>query len=260
MKIRALCAAISMLLLTGAGLPAVPGDQTAFDKGVEAYDAGRYEEAYQIFYELAGKDDLAAMRNVALMLRRGKGVEKDPEEAEDWYERAAEAGLVTAQADLGVMLLDGEADDPDPKAAMPWLMRAAQAGHPLAQYRLGELYEKGASFMSPDVEAAKKLYGAAAAHRQKEAAARLVALLGLSEPQATKRNKAPKPAPSERAEATPVADIPAPAPPPPPRASTEPSMISRQSVPAATSTPVASPPDAATKRKTFSGTGGKPSR
>lgn len=180
MRMRSLLAAFAVLVLvTPAG--AVPGDQATFNQGVAAYDAGNFEEAYKIFHDLAENDDLAAMRNVALMLRNGKGVEKDPDKALDWYERAAEAGLVTAQSDLGVMLLDGEAGDPDPKAALPWLMLAAAAGHPTAQFRLGEMYEKGTDFMSPDVEGAKLLYGAAAAHRQRGAAARLAALLGLNE-------------------------------------------------------------------------------
>lgn len=238
-----------MLLLTGAGLPTVSGDQATFNKGVEAYDAGRYEEAYKIFYDLAEDDDLAAMRNVALMLRRGKGVEKDPDEAQDWYERAAEAGLVTAQADLGVMLLDGETGKPDPKAAMPWLTRAAEAGHPMAQFRLGELYEKGTPFMSPDVEGAKKLYGAAAARGQKEAAARLASLMGMNEAQ-PKKIAARKSAPVE--------DTPMPSP-PRLRASTEPAAISRQSVPSTERTPV-SPQGVETKHKTFAPTPAKPSR
>jgi|GEM_PF-624840 len=260
MRIRALGAAISLLLLTGAGLPTVPGDQTTFNKGVEAYDAGRYEEAYQIFYELAEKDDLAAMRNVALMLRRGKGVEKNPEKAIDWYERAAEAGLVTAQADLGVMLLDGEADDPDPKAAMAWLMRAAQAGHPTAQFRLGELYEKGAAFMSPDVEAAKILYGAAAAHGQKEAAARLAALLGMTRAQPTRPGKTPRPAPAQRSEIPSVREALISSPPPSLRETTEPPAISRQSLPSPTTASPLSFQGAATKHKTFSDTRHEPSR
>ncbi len=97
MKITTLLTAFAFLvLITPAG--AVPGDQATFNQGVAAYDAGQYEDAYKIFHDLAEKDDLAAMRNVALMLRNGKGVEKDPDRALDWYERAAEAGLVTAKS------------------------------------------------------------------------------------------------------------------------------------------------------------------
>ena len=41
-----------------------------FDSGVAAYDAGDYAKAYQIWSSLDDQD-LAAMRNVAMMLRRG---------------------------------------------------------------------------------------------------------------------------------------------------------------------------------------------
>ena len=257
MKIRALIAALSLLLLTAEALPPVPGDQATFDKGVKAYDAGRYEDAFEIFSDLAHKDDLAAMRNVALMLRRGQGVEKDPDEAIDWYERAAEAGLVTAQADLGVMLLDGEAGKPDPKAAMQWLTRAARAGHPTAQFRLGELYEKGTSFMAPDVEAAKKLYGAAAAHRQRGAAARLAALMGLTQPVDT----APTTSASDRVEVTSVNQRKRQtALPPSLRPSGEAFPDSRQPEPSAAPAGTPYPPEAATKHKTFGGPPLKPSR
>jgi TPR repeat protein len=181
MRAKIVAAAIA-LMAAASTASAIPGDQESFNRGLAAYDAGRYEEAYEIFYVLAAKDDLAAMRNIALMLRRGQGVERDLKEAMHWYERAALAGLVTAQADLAVMLLDGEAGDPDPEAAMEWLMPAAAAGHPTAQYRLGLLYENGADFMAGDVEAAKKMSGAAAARGQRDAAARLADLLGLKDP------------------------------------------------------------------------------
>ena len=46
------------------------------------------------------------------------------------YQRAAEAGLPTAQADLADMLLKGEAGPPDPKRALPLLEAAAAANHP----------------------------------------------------------------------------------------------------------------------------------
>ncbi|MGQ0741792.1 MAG: tetratricopeptide repeat protein [Alphaproteobacteria bacterium] len=190
MRIKLLAAAFVFSVATGTAF-AVPGDQEAFNRGLAAYDAGHYEEAFNIFYELAGNDDLAAMRNVALMLRRGLGIERNPKEAMRWYERAALAGLVTAQADLAVMLLEGEAGDPDPEAAMEWLMPAATAGHPTAQYRLGLLYETGTEFMSPDLESAKKMYGAAAGRGQRDAARRLAELLDLTDAATTQVAKHP---------------------------------------------------------------------
>ncbi len=51
-----------------------------FDTGVAAYDAGNYERAFKIWWDLQF-EDVAAMRNVAMMLRNGQGVQRDPRKA-----------------------------------------------------------------------------------------------------------------------------------------------------------------------------------
>ena len=147
-----------------------------FDKGLAAYDAGRYAEAFELFKSI-DDEDVAAMRNEGLMLRKGQGVEKNPQEAQDVLERAAEAGLPTAQYDLAEMLLNGEAGDPDPKAALPWLTQAAAAHHPIAEYRLGVFYEEG-TLVEKNVAFARTLYTDAAVRGVPEAKERLAKLGG----------------------------------------------------------------------------------
>ena len=99
---------------------------------------------------------------------------KDPKQAEELFQRAAEAGLPTAQADLADMLLKGEAGPPDLASALPPLEAAAAANHPVAQFELAELYETGAPPLLPqNLEMARRLYAAAANHGMKEAADRL---------------------------------------------------------------------------------------
>ncbi len=56
---------------TGASL------RNNFDAGVAAYDAGDYPKAYKIWSAI-DDDDIAAMRNVAMMRRQGLGTSKDP--------------------------------------------------------------------------------------------------------------------------------------------------------------------------------------
>jgi TPR repeat protein len=145
-----------------------------FDRGVAAYDAGRYEEAFALFQSI-DEEDVAAMRNEGLMLRTGKGVEKNPEAAEDILKRAAEAGLPTAQYDLAEMLLNGEAGEPDPKAALHWLIAASAAHHPVAEYRLAILYEEG-TVAEKNLGMARVLYTDAAARGVPGAAERLAKL------------------------------------------------------------------------------------
>ncbi len=151
-----------------------PGNSDLFQQGVKAFDAKDYTTAFKIFSQLAGKDDLAAMRNVALMERQGLGTAKDPKAAIAMYRKAAEGGLATAAADLGEMLLEGEGGKPDPEDALPWLEAAAAADHPIAQYLLAEMYARGYG-VDRDVKKAETLY-AAAAPRVPEAQAKLDAL------------------------------------------------------------------------------------
>jgi hypothetical protein len=147
-----------------------------FDSGVAAYDAGDYPKAYKIWSGIEDQD-LAAMRNVAMMLRQGIGVAKNPGRAEEIYGMAAQAGLPTAQADLADMLLKGEAGPPDPAAALPLLEAAAAADHPVAEYELAQMFEAGGNGLVPkDPPTARKLYAAAAGHGMKEAQNRLDAM------------------------------------------------------------------------------------
>jgi uncharacterized protein len=154
--------------------------KTIFDQGLAAYDAGHYDEAFQIFHSI-DEEDVAAMRNEGLMLRKGQGTPKDPKAAEDMLARAAEAGLPTAQYDLAEMLLNGEAGPPDPKAALPWLTQAAAAHHPIAEYRLGVLYEEGTA-VDKNIGFARTLYADAAARGVPEAKDRLAKLGGAPVP------------------------------------------------------------------------------
>ena len=179
---------------TGAEIAAI------FNSGVTAYDAGDYRKAFETWWELR-YEDVAAMRNLGMMLRKGQGVEKDPKQAEELFLRAAQAGLPTAQADLADMLLKGEAGPPDLGAALPLLEAAAAAHHPMAQFQLGELYETGAPPLVPqNLEVARQLYAAAADRGMKEAADRLK-VVGppapvASPPGAITPETAPRPAPA----------------------------------------------------------------
>ena len=161
-------------LLAGCAVPETSAAlKDTFDSGITAYDAGDYARAYKIWRGIDDVD-LAAMRNVAMMLRQGQGVARDPKKAEELYQTAAEAGLPTAQADLADMLLKGEAGPPNPKAALPLLEAASAANHPVAQYELAQMYETGEGGLVPkNIQTARELYAAAASHGMKEAQARL---------------------------------------------------------------------------------------
>jgi len=173
-----------------------------FDRGLKAYDAGQYATAYGIWWKIKG-EDLAAMRNVALMLRKGQGVKKDPQKAEDLFEIAANAGLINAEVDLAEMLLNGEAGPPNAKRALGLLQGAASSQNLIAEYLLGQMYETG-NGVPKDMNRAIELYTAAARGGLKDAKDRL-ASVGVTQPQSPS-----KPAPVVATAAPPpsVAEIP----------------------------------------------------
>jgi len=178
----------------------------AFDSGVAAYDAADYEKAFKIWWDLR-YEDLAAMRNLAMMLRKGQGTQKDPKKAEELYLRASEAGLPTAQADLADMYLKGELGPPDLARALPYLEAAAAANHPVAQYQLGQFYETGAPPLVPqNLEVARQLYAAAAKRGMPDAAAR-AAFLGS--PAVDAKQTASAPAATTNTANTPATNTPA---------------------------------------------------
>jgi TPR repeat protein len=145
-----------------------------FDRGLKAYDAKQYQEAFQIWSQIKDRD-LAARRNVALMLRKGQGVTKDPQKAEEILRTAAATGMSNAQVDLAEMYLNGETGPANPKRALPLLQSAAAGGHPLGQFLLGRLYEDG-NAVPKDVNKATELYISAARGGLQQAKERLASL------------------------------------------------------------------------------------
>jgi len=167
-----------------------------FDRGLKAYDAKQYPAAFQIWWQIKD-EDLAAMRNVALMLRKGLGVPKDPRKAEGILRTAAAAGMPNAQVDLAEMYLNGETGVPRPKRALPLLKRAADAGHPLGQYLLGQMYEDG-NGVPKDINRAAELYISSARGGLEEAKERLASLdQGRAGKKSSPSVKAGNPAPKQ---------------------------------------------------------------
>jgi len=118
-------------LLTLACAPTVTPKSfdAAFAKGVAAYDAGAYEEAFAHWLPLADNYDLAAMRNIGHLYRQGRGVAQNSTKAISYYKRAALIGYAPAQYNLGMMYwqADGVAYDRD--EASKWLSLAATQGY-----------------------------------------------------------------------------------------------------------------------------------
>ncbi|MFN3944823.1 MAG: SPOR domain-containing protein [Allosphingosinicella sp.] len=131
-------AALATCLSAGAAL-----SQAGFDpsvrQGVEAWQAGNYEQAVRHWRPLADRGDADAQFNMGQAYRMGRGVPADPALARNWFERAARQGHEQAEGILGMMLFQGG----QRQQAMSWIRRAADRGDPQAQYILGTAHFNG---------------------------------------------------------------------------------------------------------------------
>jgi len=101
--------------------------------GVEAWQAGNYDEAIRQWRPLADRGDADAQYNIAQAYFLGRGVPQNMNLAEQWYERAARQGHDEAIANYGLLLFqNGRRRD-----ALPWIERAAANGDARAQYVYG---------------------------------------------------------------------------------------------------------------------------
>ncbi len=161
--------------LSAVSIPAFAQEDAAFEKGVAAFEVGKYEDAIEQWEPLAEEGNVDALRNLAQMYRLGLGVQQDDEKAYELYRRAANLGSDQAQVNIAFQLLTGKGVAQNRSKAAAWFARAADAGNPLAQYNLGLMYEKGIGVERND-EFAMELYRVAASQGQRRAIARLEAL------------------------------------------------------------------------------------
>ena len=121
-------AAAAALLATGAPVAA-----QNVEAGVRAWEAGNYEEAIRNWRPLADSGDQDAQFNLGHAYRLGRGVPQNMTLAEQWYERAARAGHVEAQAMYGLILFQNNRR----QEALPFIQRTAERGDRRAQYVYG---------------------------------------------------------------------------------------------------------------------------
>lgn len=133
------------LWLSGIILAAcIPAYDTArfkrdFALGVAAYDMKDYETAASYWAPLASRYDLAAMRNMGNLYRRGLGVPKNTQTALAYYEAAGERGFAPAQYAAGMMYLSNDDINYDGDKAIYWLSRAAENGFTPAEAEIKRL-------------------------------------------------------------------------------------------------------------------------
>lgn len=102
------------------------------------------ESAFDWFKQAAEENEEAeAQYYVGYCYLEGFGVDKDEEEAAEWFEKAADQGYVTAQVTLGWQYMTGTGVDEDKERAFELFDLAANQNNAQAQFYMGWCYGNG---------------------------------------------------------------------------------------------------------------------
>jgi TPR repeat protein len=126
-----------------------------YEDGVKAFRAQDYERALRSLKPLAEAGDGRAQAALGLMYERGLGLAANSDQAMQWYEKAANQGLIPVAMDLGGRYFRGSGVKRDPARAVQLWQKAADAGVREAQFNLGLAYVRGLGTKKDDAVAAK---------------------------------------------------------------------------------------------------------
>lgn len=117
--------ALALLLIA----PARAEDaDTAFRRGLEAFNAARYDRASAAWGPLAEAGDPRAQEGLGFMYYSGRGVARDSARAAELFSRAADQGEPTAQLFLALMYFRADGVPASPPLAMMWIELAMSGG------------------------------------------------------------------------------------------------------------------------------------
>ena len=116
--------------------------ELAYDKGLTAYNMGKYKTALAELKPLA-EDGIPIAQNIlGTMYNHGKGVPQNDNTAVKWFTKAAKQGHAGSQWYLGKMYEYGTGVTKSDTTAAWWYIKAAPRYIP-AQYDLGRMYALG---------------------------------------------------------------------------------------------------------------------
>lgn len=117
--------------------------ESSFQKGFRAFQAGDYNTAFEILEPFAKQGNAVAQDILGWMYTVGKGVTQDYAKAAAWFLKAAEQGDADGQYDLGNDYYLGRGVPQDYALAIAWHRKAADQGNAAAQFNFGLYYEQG---------------------------------------------------------------------------------------------------------------------
>jgi TPR repeat protein len=90
-----------------------------------------------------------------VLIKEGKGVERNPQDAANWMRRAADENISAAIVELAIMTFNGNGVTKDEEAAAKLFRKAALRNNPIAMNRLARLLVAGRGVEKNVVEAMK---------------------------------------------------------------------------------------------------------
>lgn len=135
-------------------------------KGIQAFQRGKYEEALKYLQPAAEAGEASAMYVLGQMYASGRGIAKDEKMATDLFHKAANLGDPNAQQSLGSALMLGEGIEQDMVEALKWFIISGRAGNKDAL----AYAQKVGRFLSRDMqrEARGKAFAWQKAHAEKD--------------------------------------------------------------------------------------------
>ncbi len=103
----------------------------SFEAGLEAYEAGKYKEAFGNWWPLAIKGHAKSQASLGLLYYSGRGAPRDYAKALRWFSVSAEKGQPTAQFFMGLLYFYGKGVKKDLGRA-----HACPTSAPMGQFRV----------------------------------------------------------------------------------------------------------------------------
>jgi uncharacterized protein len=136
----------SFAIAMSLALVAMPLDIARADdyaKGIEAFEARKFDQARKVFLALANAGDARAQYRVGAMYDFGIGGAADHTTAFEWYRKSAAGDNADAQYALGEHLMTARDQHSNPAEAIAWYRKAAAHGHLQAFLLLATCYRDG---------------------------------------------------------------------------------------------------------------------
>lgn len=101
-------------------------------------------ESLRLLHQAAARHYVAAEEALGIYAEQGIGIPQPaPEEAMEWFRKAALQGSLDAETNIALMYADGVGVAKDRAQAIAWFRLAAEGGEAAAEYNLALVYERG---------------------------------------------------------------------------------------------------------------------